>query len=95
MVKGNAQASVAILDVKNDRVAANFTPMADYAHSMVAARHDPGQINSADFEIPCNWDSLLYNRPFENSGDDDLLSGFKEDTLAVVISFTDVSRQFR
>ena len=95
MVEGDVDDAVAILDVKDDRVAANFAPMADYAHAMVAARHDPGQINGADFEIPCNWDSLLYNRPFENSGDDDLLSGFEEDTLAIVISFADGSSQFR
>src|SRR4029077_16597048 len=94
VVKGDVDDAVAILDVENDRVAADFAPMADYAHSMIAARHYPGQINGADFEIPCNWDSLLYNRPFENSGDDDLLSGFQEDALAVVIRFADGSGQF-
>src|ERR1700674_2563495 len=94
MVEGDVDDAVAILDVEDDGVAADFTPMADNAHSMIAARHHPGQINGANFEIPCNWDSLLYNRPFENSGDDDLLSGFQEDALAVVISFSNGSGQF-
>src|ERR1700732_689321 len=95
VVEGDIDDAVAILDVKNDRIAADFAPMADYTHSMIAARHHPGQINGADFEIPCNWDSLLYNRPFENSGDDDLLSGFEENALAVVVRFSNGSGQFR
>src|SRR5258708_21338113 len=87
MVEGDVDNTVAILDVKDHGVAADFTPMADNAHSMIAARHYPGQINGANFEISCNWDGLLYNRRFENSGDDDLLPGFDEHTLAVFIRF--------
>src|SRR5258708_38622712 len=95
MVEGDVDNAVAILDVKDHRVAADFTPMADNAHSMMAARHYPGQINGANFEISCNWDGLLYNRRFENSGDDDLLPGFEEHTLAVVIRFADGFSQVR
>ncbi len=62
---------------------------------MIAARHDPGQVNGADFEISCNWHRFLYNSGFENSGDNDLLSGFEEDSLAVVIGVADGFGQFR
>src|ERR1035441_7838011 len=75
VVEGDVDDAVAILDVEDDRVAADFAPMADDAQSMIAARHHPGQVNGADFEISCNWDRFLYNYGFENSGDDDLLSG--------------------
>src|SRR6266481_9567121 len=95
VVEGDVDDAVAILNIEDDRVAADLAPVADDAHSMIAACHHSSQINGADFEISCNWDSLLYNRPFKNSGDDDLLSGFEEDTLAVVISFADGSSQFR
>src|SRR6202140_4501362 len=60
VVEGDVDDAVAILYVEDDRVAADFAPMADNAHSMIAARHHPCQINRADFEIPCNWDRLLY-----------------------------------
>src|SRR5580658_103551 len=64
MVKGDVDDAVAILDIEHDRVAANFAPVLDDAHSMIAAGHDAGQVNGADFEISCNWDSLLYNGRF-------------------------------
>jgi len=95
MVEGDVDDAVAILDVEDDRVAADFPPMADDARSMIAARHHAGQVNGADLEISCNWYRFLYNWRFENSGDDDLLSGLEEDPLPVVVGFTDGFGQFR
>src|SRR5713226_9417032 len=95
VVEGNVDDAVAILNVEYYRVAADFAPMADDAHPMIAARHHPGQVNGADFEISCNWDRFLYNCGFENSGDDDLLSGFEEDPLPVVVGFADGCGEFQ
>src|ERR1035437_1182900 len=94
VVEGDVDDAVAILDVEDDRVAADFAPVADDAQPMIAARHHPGQVNGADFEISCNWDRFLYNWRFENSGDDDLLSGFEEDPLTVVVGCADGFGQF-
>src|SRR5271157_3975513 len=94
VVESDVDDAVAILDIEDDRVAADLAPMADDAQSMIAACHYPGQVNGADFEISCNWDSSLYNRRFENSGDDDLLSGFEEDSLTVVVGCAEGFGQF-
>src|SRR5450631_149222 len=95
VVEGNVDDAIAILYVEHNRVTANIAPMPDNAHSMIAARHHSRQINGADFEIACNWDRFLYNGGFENSGDDDGLSGFQEDPLAIVVGFADGFGQFR
>src|ERR1039458_4914899 len=89
VVEGDVDDAVAILDIENDRIAANFAPVSDDALPMIAARHHPGQINGADFEIPCNWDRFLYNWRFENSRDNDLLSRFEEDPLPVMVGGAD------
>ena len=87
--QSNVDDTVAILDIEDYGVAADFAPVADNALAVFAASHDSGEINGADFEIACNWDRFLYNWRFENSGDDDLLSGFQEDPLTVVIGIAD------
>src|ERR1035438_4575285 len=48
VVEGDVDDAVAILDVEDDRVAADFAPMADDAQSMIAARHHPGQVNRSE-----------------------------------------------
>src|SRR5208283_1232103 len=93
--EGDIDDAVAILDVEDDRVAADFSPMLDDAHAMIAARHDASQVNGADLEISCNRDRFLYNWRFQNSGDNDLLSGLEEDSLPVMVSFADGIGQFR
>src|SRR6266436_1567030 len=95
VVEGDVDDAVAILNIEYDRVAADLAPVADDAHPMIAARHHSSQVNGADFEISCNWDRFLYNCGFENSGDDDLLSGLEEDPLPVVVSFADGCGEFR
>ncbi len=95
VVEGDVDDAVAILDVEDDRVAADLAPVADDAHSMIAARHHSGQVNRAHFKISCHRHRFLYNGRFQNSGDDDLLSGFEEDSLAVVVGGADGFGQFR
>src|SRR5260370_5391584 len=95
VVEGDVDDAVAILNIEYDRVAASFAPRAEDAHPMIAARHHSSQVNGADFEISCNWDRFLYNCGFENSGDDDLLSGFEEVPLPVVVGFADGCGEFQ
>src|SRR5712671_5708759 len=94
VVEGDVDDAVAILNVEYDRVATDVAPVADDAHPMIAARHHSSQVNGPDFEISCNWDRFLYNCGFENSGDDDLLSGFEEHPLPVV-GFADGCGEFQ
>ena len=94
MVEGDVDDAIAILDIEDDGVAADLAPVADDALAVLAAGHDSGEINGADFESACNWDRFLYNWRFENSGDDDLLPGFQEDPLTVVIGIADGFGQF-
>src|ERR1700686_2323580 len=51
MLPGNGHAAVRILDVEDDGVAADFTPVADDAESVIAAGHDAREVNGADFEV--------------------------------------------
>ena len=95
MIEGDIDDAVAILDIEDHCIAAHFAPVSDDALAMVAASHHSGQINRAHFEISCNWDGFLYNWRFENSGDDDLLSGLQENSLAIVIGGADGFGQFR
>jgi hypothetical protein len=94
MVKGDVDDAVAILDIEDHGVAANFLPMADDAQPVIAAGHDSSEINRAHFKISCNWHRFLYNGGFENSGDNDLLSGFKESSLKILIGGTDGFGEF-
>src|SRR5580658_1756018 len=94
MVEGDVDYAVAVLDIEDDGVAADLAPVADDALAVFAASHDSGEINGADFEIACNWDRFLYNWRFKNSGDEDLLPGFQEDPLTVVIGIADGFGQF-
>ena len=94
MVEGNVDDAVTILDVKDNCVAPDFTPVADDTLSVFAPGHDSGQINGAHFEISCNRHRFFYNRRFENSGDDDLFSGFKKNSLTIVIGCANRFRQF-
>src|ERR1039457_6986836 len=95
VVEGYIDYAVAVLDIEHNRVAANFAPMADDAFAVIAARHDSRQINGAHLEISCNRDRFLYNGRFENSGDDDLLSGFQEHSWVVGVGGADRLGEFR
>ena len=94
VVEGDVDDAVAIFDIEDDGVATDFLPMADDAQSVIAAGHDSGEINRAYFKISCNWHRFLYNGGFENSGDNDLLSGFEESSLEILIGVTDGLGEF-
>ncbi len=94
VIEGDVDDAVAILDIEDNRVAPDFTPMSDNARAVITAGHDTGQVNRPDFKISCNWHRLLYNRRFENSGDENLFSGFEENALPIAIRGSDGFRQF-
>ena len=51
VLEGNVDAAVGVLDIEDDGIAANFAPMLDDAKSVIAGRHDSGEVNGADFEV--------------------------------------------
>src|ERR1022692_943091 len=51
MLEGNIDAAVAVLNIEDHGVAADFAPVADDAHSVIAGRHHAGQVDGADFKI--------------------------------------------
>ena len=96
VLEGNRHAAVGVLDVENDGVAANFTPVTDNVDSLVAGRHDSSEIDGADFEILRNGHGLFGNGSEENSGDDDGFVGFKNVAgVGLVIDGADRGRQLR
>ena len=77
VLEGNGHAAVGVFDVEDNSVAADFTPVLDDAESVVAGRHDAGQVDGADFKVFGDRNGLLGDRRGEDSGDDDLLVGFQ------------------
>ena len=77
VLEGNGDAAVGVLDIEDDGVAADFTPVLDDAESVIAAGHDAGEVDGADFEIFGNRDGLLGDGRGEDSGDDDVLVGLE------------------
>src|SRR5690242_6306075 len=59
VVKMDVDATIGILDVENDGIAANFAPMADDSKAVIACRHDSGQVDGAHLEILGNGDGLF------------------------------------
>ena len=62
MVEGDGDAAVGVFDIEDDSVAADFTPMADDANPVLAARHDAGEVNGSDLEVPGDGNCLLGDR---------------------------------
>ena len=87
--EGNVDAAVGVLDVEDDGVAPDFAPVTDDAESVVAARHDAGQIDGADFKISGDRNRLLDNRRGKNSRDHDVFIGFEDVAGAVSIGVAD------
>ena len=56
VVEMDIDATIGILDIEDDGIAANFAPMADDSKSMIAGRHDSGQVDGAHLEILGNGD---------------------------------------
>ena len=51
MIERNGHAAIAVLDIEDDGVAAHFAPVLDDANSMIASRHDSGEIDGPHFEV--------------------------------------------
>ena len=72
MFPGNGHAAVGVLDIEDDRVAADFAPVADDAESVIAAGHDAGEVDGADFKVFGDRDGVLDDGRGEDSGNDDV-----------------------
>src|SRR5271167_4137484 len=95
MLEGNGHAAVGIFDIEDYGVAADFAPVADDAESVIAGRHDAGQVDGADFKILGNGNGFLDDGGGKNSGDGDLLAVFQDIAGAVAIYLADGFGQLR
>jgi hypothetical protein len=94
MLERNVHAAVGILDIEDHGVAANFAPVANDANSVIAGRHDAGQVDRADFKILGHGNCFLDDGRGENSRNGDLLARFQQVTRAVPIRAADRLREF-
>jgi len=88
MLEGNGHAAIGIFDIEDDGVAANFAPVADDAESVVAGRHDSGQVDGADFKISGDGHGFFYDGRRKNSWNRDLLAVFQNVAGAGAIVFS-------
>ncbi len=51
MLVGNGDAAIGVFDVEDYGVAADFPPMLNDADAVLAAGHESGEVDGADFEI--------------------------------------------
>src|SRR5882757_3930597 len=61
MVERDSHAAVAVLDIENHGVAADFAPMLDDPNSVIASGHDSSEIDGPDLKVP-----LDRNRHFDD-----------------------------
>ena len=95
VLEGDGDAAVGVLDIEDYGVAADFTPMLDDAESVIAAGHDAGEVDGADFEVFGNDDGLLGDGRGEDSGDDDVLVGLEDVAgVGLVVHGADGGGQF-
>ena len=87
MLEGNVHAAVGVFDVEDDGVAADLAPVADDAKSVIAGRHDAGEVDGADFKILGDGNGFFDDGRGENSGDGDLLAGFQDVAGAIAVDF--------
>jgi len=85
MFEGNGYAAVRIFDVEDYGVAADFAPVADDAESVVAGRHDAGQVDGADFKIFGNGNGFFDDGRGQDSWYRDLLAVFQNVARAVAV----------
>src|SRR5215468_5893265 len=82
-------AAVAVLDIEDHGVAADFAPVLDDAYPVVTSGHHAGQIDCAYFEILRDANGFLDDRRRQNSGHDDLLAGLQVVAGPVAVRLTD------
>ena len=95
MLEGNGDAAVGVFDIENHGVAANLAPVPDDAESVIAGRHDAGQVNGADFKIFVHRNRLLDDGCGKNSRDGNLLARFKNVAGAIAVTVADGVAEFR
>src|SRR6266851_6069207 len=94
VLEGDGYAAVTVFDIEDNRVAADFAPVADDAQSVVAGGHDAGQVNGADFKIFGYRDRLFDDGGGENSGDYEVFVGFQDVAGAAAVDLANVLSQF-
>src|SRR5580704_10391930 len=95
MLVRDGDAAVRVFDVEYDRVATDFAPVADDAEPVIAAGHDAGQVDGADFEVSGNGDGLFGDGRGKNSRDDKVFVGLENvRCVGFVVGGTDGVGQF-
>ena len=72
MLERNIHAAVAILNIEDNRIAADLTPTPNDPQSTIASRHQTGQVYCADLKITRDGSGLLHDGCIQNSGNHDL-----------------------
>src|SRR5215475_13058549 len=85
MVERDVYAAIAVLDVEDHGIAADFAPVLDDAYPVVTSCHDAGQVDGANLEIFGDRDRLLDDGRRQDSWHDQLLPCLQVVTGAVAI----------
>src|SRR5215472_6297241 len=90
VVEGYGDAAIGILDIEDDGVASDFTPVLNHPQAVLAASHESGEVDGADFEILRDGNRFLGDRSGEDSGNDDVFVRFQEvNRVGLVINLAD------
>src|SRR5579864_5845011 len=95
MIKRNIYGAVAVLNIEDDGITAGFAPAPYDLDSMIAARHESGQVDSADFKVFGNWNSLFSYGRVQYSRNCKLLSRFYKCAVHIGIHAPNRTSQFR
>ena len=93
--KRNRNQAVAILNIKDHRVAAHVAPVPQNLAAALAARHQARQVNRAHFKILGDWNRLLHNRFGDPTRNRQRFPHLHRVALAVAIGVPDRIAQFR
>src|SRR5215475_10279706 len=77
VVERDVYAAVAVLDIEDHGIAADFAPVLDDAYPVVTSGHHASQIDCAYFKILRDRNGFLDDRRRQNSGHDDLFAWFQ------------------
>ncbi len=95
MLERYVDRSVAILNIKDHCIAARLAPFLYDAQTVIASRHQSGQINGAHLEVLGHRDRFLRNRRVQDSRYDQLLPGLQERSVQIAIRSADRLHQLR
>ena len=87
IVERHVHAAVAILNIKDNRVAALSAPATNNFQTTLAARHRPGHVDGANFVIRRHADGFLHDGLRLKPRDRHLLAGFQINRFSQVIGF--------